>query len=175
MKSKSKANCKALWIEIDANRCNIKPWHIKSRIWWVYFSLKWMNQLLKTVLSMLMSLIQAVFYGSISHCMGIFYNMNTHCEKKAEHRGGQDILQVGSFSTHDLQHVWVYNKDGPFALTPPPHPTCWRAFGPGGPGQTCPLCITANVYMKTTLGSMCWQELWTLSQQRLSKVQSWPG
>lgn len=124
VKGKSKANCEALWIEIDANRCNInaaytndnlftysedrhlKPWHIKSRIWWVYFSLKWMNQLLKTA-SVLMSLIQAVFYGSISHCMGVFCNMNTHCEKKTDHKGGQDILQGGSFSTHDLQHVWV--------------------------------------------------------------------
>lgn len=72
-----------------------------------------------------------------------------------------------SFRVDPFLHM-IYNMYGfkikmaPFALTPPPHPTCWRAFGPGGPGQTCPLYITANIYMKTTLGSMCWQALWTL-------------
>ena len=49
----------------------LKACHIKSRIWWVYISLKWMNQLLKTVLSVLMSVIQAVG-TSVHHTAWVF-------------------------------------------------------------------------------------------------------
>lgn len=66
-------------------------------------------------------------------------------------------------SPRDLQRRSVGNKDGLSPSSSYLLESIWtRQTGP-----ELPLNTTANIYMKTTLCSMCEQALWTLEQQRL--------